>query len=87
MKRIITVLLAGLSMALVIPSSLRACDGNTANGTGRHHLIGRPGKQAGAGQGLNNGVNLSLDQSQQEHNQLRAKKWRAEHKKNRQGNS
>ena len=89
----IPMLLAALAAALFIPSTMRACDGacgggnntNTAAAWHRHHNQNQ-GPQAGAGEGLNNGVNLSLDQSQQGHNnQFHNKNWAKDHKNHEHG--
>ncbi len=89
MRSKIPMLLAAVSVALFIPSTMRACDGggNNSNSAGawhRHHKENQ-GPQAGAGEGLNNGVNLSLDQSQQGHNQFRKNKDWENHKKHEHG--
>ena len=84
MKRKITTLLAGLlSVAVFAPVAARACDGACAGGNNtnmRHHLTSTR-TQPGAGAGLNNGVNLSLDQSKQTHNQNHGRNWTPNHKK------
>jgi hypothetical protein len=83
MKRKIITLLAGLlSTALFMPSAARACDGACGGGNNtntRHHGMANA-LHTGTGDGLNNGVNLSLDQSQQNHNQFHGGKNGDDHK-------
>jgi len=74
MKRKMIALLSGvLPVALLTPVAAFACDGACGGGNNtstwqHHHHEANQGQQPGAGEGLNNGINLSLDQSQQKHN-------------------
>jgi hypothetical protein len=74
MKRSIIIALAAVLSAIAfIPSAASACDGSCSggantSGTWRHHGAANQAVQPGAGEGLNNGINLSLDQNQQNHN-------------------
>lgn len=83
MKRQITTLLAGLlaATAFIPLTTARACDGACGGGNninGHRHL--KTSAQVGAGEGLNNGVNLSLDQNQQNRGQYHGIKWAGAHK-------
>jgi len=82
----ITLLAGALSAVLFTPAAAFACDGACSGGNnttwaGHHHHLANQGQQPGTGEGLNNGVNLSLDQSQQNHNQIHNKNWSADHKR------
>jgi hypothetical protein len=69
-QKLITLIVA-MSAAAFMPAAM-ACDGacgggnNTNTWNGRHHITTtNQGQQPGTGEGLNNGVNLSLDRPQQ----------------------